>query len=195
MFQAVSGKNPDLGAALFGRSSAAEGVTACSCPQAGLCFGKSRLQAVAESSGLVQNAASRTGDRHSRVSQGDKVCQDRSWEKVRRIPGAERNSEHAREYWTSTLKKSASGGRRHQQVLPMLPAPVSHRAIRWSAMMGMSDDQIAILGSLAALAFCGVLMALSYHFGASGKQQSAGRPAVSQQPAGRQKPAADRRAA
>ena len=77
----------------------------------------------------------------------------------------------------------------------MLPAPVSHRAIRWSAMMGMSDDQIAILGSLAALAFCGVLMALSYHFGASGKQQSAGRPAVSQQPAGRQKPAADRRAA
>jgi hypothetical protein len=79
--------------------------------------------------------------------------------------------------------------------LPILPAPVSHRAIRWSAMMGMSDDQIAVLGSFAALAFCGVLMALSYHFGASGQQKSAGRPAVSQKPVARQQPAADRRAA
>jgi len=98
-------------------------------------------------------------------------------------------------YWTSTLKNSVCSGRRHQQVLPILFALVSHRAIRWSAVMGMSDDQIAILGSFAALAFCGVLMALSYHFGASGQQKSAGRPDVSQKPVGRQQPATDRRAA
>ncbi|MEY2724402.1 MAG: hypothetical protein RLZZ458_269 [Planctomycetota bacterium] len=38
----------------------------------------------------------------------------------------------------------------------------------------MSDDQIAILGSFAALAFCGVLMALSYHFGGTAKSDSSG---------------------
>jgi hypothetical protein len=59
----------------------------------------------------------------------------------------------------------------------------------------MSDDQIAILGSFAALAFCGILMALSYHFGAAGKQQSASRSAGSQQPAARPQSTADRRAA
>ncbi|MGV2333020.1 MAG UNVERIFIED_CONTAM: hypothetical protein LVR18_02450 [Planctomycetaceae bacterium] len=61
--------------------------------------------------------------------------------------------------------------------------------------MGMSDDQIALLGSFAALAFCGVLMALSYHFGAAGKQKSMRKPAVTVQPAAQQTPAADRRAA
>ncbi|MFM7057477.1 MAG: hypothetical protein ACKO2P_11210 [Planctomycetota bacterium] len=61
--------------------------------------------------------------------------------------------------------------------------------------MGMSDDQIAILGSFAALAFCGILMALSYHFGAAGKQQNAGRPASPQQTFPRQQSAAERKAA
>lgn len=36
----------------------------------------------------------------------------------------------------------------------------------------MSDDQIAILGSFAALAFCGALMALSYHFGGAAKSST-----------------------
>ncbi len=61
--------------------------------------------------------------------------------------------------------------------------------------MGMSDDQIAILGSFAALGFCGILMALSYHFGAAGKQKTAGRPAVLQQTSTRQQPSSERKAA
>jgi hypothetical protein len=61
--------------------------------------------------------------------------------------------------------------------------------------MGMSDDQIAVLGSFAALAFCGVLMALSYHFGAEGKQKNMRKSAATHQPAAQQTHTADRRAA
>lgn len=39
----------------------------------------------------------------------------------------------------------------------------------------MSDDQIAVLGSFAALAFCGILMALSYHFGGAAEQERQNR--------------------
>ena len=61
--------------------------------------------------------------------------------------------------------------------------------------MGMSDDQIAILGSFAALGFCGILMALSYHFGAAGKQKTGERPAVPQQASTGRQPSSERKAA
>ncbi|MFM7038260.1 MAG: hypothetical protein ACKO2L_11110 [Planctomycetaceae bacterium] len=59
----------------------------------------------------------------------------------------------------------------------------------------MSDDQIAVLGSFAALAFCGVLMALSYHFGAAGKQKTMRKPAATPAAAAQQTSISDRRAA
>jgi hypothetical protein len=63
----------------------------------------------------------------------------------------------------------------------------------------MSDDQIAVLGSFAALAFCGILMALSYHFGGAAEQERQQRGAkrgAGELPSERKSGAeADRRAA
>jgi hypothetical protein len=61
----------------------------------------------------------------------------------------------------------------------------------------MSDDQIAILGSFAALAFCGILMALSYHFGGTAKSsgQVSGVEKESSRPVPREQSTTGRRAA
>lgn len=34
-----------------------------------------------------------------------------------------------------------------------------------------SDDQMAVIGCFAALAFCGMIAALSFHFGPAGRDQ------------------------
>jgi len=39
----------------------------------------------------------------------------------------------------------------------------------------LNDDQIAVAGCFVALGVCGVIMSLSYHFGAAGKKTESKR--------------------
>jgi hypothetical protein len=61
-----------------------------------------------------------------------------------------------------------------------------------------SDDQLAIGGCLLALVACGLIAAVSYHFGPAGRDSRGESPSLPMQPASTQKrspTAEDRRAA
>ncbi len=62
-----------------------------------------------------------------------------------------------------------------------------------------SDDQMAVIGCFAALAVCGMIAALSFHFGPAGREQKpinvAGNRTLPLQKLQNQTPHQDRRAA
>jgi len=60
-----------------------------------------------------------------------------------------------------------------------------------------TDDQLAIVGCFAAMGFCGLIAAISFHFGPAGKtSQGTSSSSVPFEPAARQQTAAqDRKAA
>jgi hypothetical protein len=47
----------------------------------------------------------------------------------------------------------------------------------------MTDDQIAILGCFAAMAVCGLIAAVCFHFGPAGKSATPGHPSIPLKPA------------
>jgi hypothetical protein len=49
----------------------------------------------------------------------------------------------------------------------------------------MTDDQIAVLSCFAALAVCGLIAALCFHFGPAGNSRSSGHSAIPLKPATR----------